>query len=65
MSHTETLTWRPASEKPDSDTTVLIWLADGEYTTGWWDDAEREWRGCGDGWFLCGVTHWAQPEGPR
>ena len=60
---TETVTWHPASERPDSDTTVLLWID--EFACGWWDDADGVWRGCVDGCVLYGVTHWAMPEGPQ
>ena len=64
---TETLTWHPASEPPDDDTTVLLWVqyADGEceWAAGWRDG--DDWRLCESGG-VCGgtVLHWASPDGP-
>lgn len=61
---TETLTWRDAAEKPDCDITVLCWMADGEWYSGWWDDEWQRWMDCASAMPLEGVTHWAEPRGP-
>jgi hypothetical protein len=41
----ELLTWHPASEKPDSDITVLLTLINDNEPTwpGYWDDGEGRW----------------------
>lgn len=59
---TETLTWTDASIKPDSDISVLCWRDDGEWFSGWWDEA---WFDCATGGVVDGVTHWAEPMGPQ
>jgi hypothetical protein len=61
MSTTE-LHWHPATTPPDADITVLCWLADGEWHSGWW--AGDVWRDCASGGVLEVVTHWAEPQGP-
>lgn len=66
MTLTETLTWAPASTKPDSDITVLCWReADQEWFSGWWDDEAGAWFDCATGGIVEGVTHWAEPKGPQ
>ena len=60
---TTTMNWHPATTKPDADTTVLCWMDDGEWFSGWWDG--RVWRDCASGGVLEVVTHWAEPEGPN
>ena len=62
---TETLTWTPASTKPDSDTTVLCWTSEGEWFSGWWDDHAGCWFDAASGGLLEVVTHWAEPRGPQ
>ena len=63
-SSTELLVWHPESTKPDSDITVLCWQPDC-FFTGYWDDGQQEWIDCESGGAVQGVTHWAQPEGPK
>lgn len=60
---TETLTWTPASTKPDADTTVLCWT--GEWFSGWWDDEAGAWFDAATGGIVEGVTHWAHVGGPQ
>lgn len=60
----ETIYWRDAAEKPDCDITVLCWMADGEWFSGWWDDERQQWMDCASAMPLEGVTHWAEPRGP-
>jgi hypothetical protein len=62
---TETLTWTPASTKPDADTTVLCWRDTGEWFSGWWDDEDGAWFDCATGGIVEGVTHWAHVGGPQ
>ena len=63
---TETLTWHPASRKPDSDTTVLCWLDTGDWIAGWWDAEINDWRDCTSGGLVSEtVTAWAKPQGPE
>ena len=50
--------------KPDSDITVLCWLARGEWYSGWWEDGRGEWFDAATGGLLEQVTHWGEPEGP-
>ena len=62
----EVMAWKPApAHLPDSDTTVLCWLATGEWQPGWWDDAQQIWLDAATGGQMPGVTHWAEPEGPE
>ena len=62
----EVLGWHSAEKrKPDSDTTVMCWLADGEWFSGWWDDERGQWLDAASGGALETVTHWAEPEGPK
>ena len=64
MNLANTITWRPVSEPPDADLSVLIHSAE-------WD--EPIWIGWFDGkrWYdasarVCQPTHWADlPEGPK
>jgi hypothetical protein len=61
----EVLSWYDASTtKPDSDITVICWLAAGEWFAGWWDDQDQRWHDCSHGGPLNGVTHWSEPVGP-
>ncbi len=64
---TEALSWTPASQLPDADLNVLLWLVwpDGEtdWAPGWWDG--EAWRLCESGGVCAGrVTHYAEPVGP-
>lgn len=61
FSRPETLTWTPASTKPDADITVLCWDGE-EWFSGWWDDA---WFDAASGGTVEHVTHWAHVEGPQ
>jgi hypothetical protein len=61
---TETLTWHPEYEKPDSDLTVLLWHHEHGYLCGWWDDFRQHWHEVASGGRIDGITHWAAPEGP-
>ena len=61
---TETLTWTPASTKPDADTTVLCWTGE-EWFAGWWDDEAGAWFDAATGGIVEGVTHWAHVGGPQ
>lgn len=61
----ETIEWRPVSEKPEVDTTVLIYSE----APGAWP-GQGQWSG--DDWFYSNwilardVTHWAEmPKGPQ
>lgn len=61
----EVLGWHSADKrKPDSDMTVLCWMADGEWFSGWWDAGSGRWLDAASGGTLETVTHWAEPEGP-
>ena len=60
---TEHITWRNASDLPDSDLTVLCWGAEG-FFCGYWDDGLQQWIACESGGSVLGVTHWCEPEGP-
>jgi hypothetical protein len=60
---TEHITWRLASDLPDSDLTVLCWGAEG-FFCGYWDDGLQQWVACESGGSVLGVTHWCEPEGP-
>lgn len=61
----EVLAWNDATQRqPDSDITVLCWMADGEWFSGWWDDERGQWFDAATGGVLEVVTHWANPEGP-
>jgi hypothetical protein len=60
---TETITWRSASDKPDSDLTVLCWGSEG-FFCGYWDDSMPGWIACESGGTVLCVTHWCEPEGP-
>ncbi len=64
----ELLEWHSvATGLPDCDTTVLLWIVNGnesDWAGGWHDG--QDWRGCDHGGVLAGtVTHWAEPEGPQ
>lgn len=64
---TETLTWTPASTKPDADISVLCWRKNAqvcEWFAGWWDDEARAWFDAASGGIVDGVTHWADVGGP-
>lgn len=41
---------------PDDETTVLVQLSDGEFTTAW--HADDQWRECASATLLGNVTHW-------
>lgn len=64
----ELLQWHRVAggDMPDADTTVLLWIMDGQVgdrEPGWWDG--EHWRLCESGGVAFGVvTHWAEPEGP-
>ena len=61
----ETIEWHDANtDKPDSDMTVLCWGSEG-FFCGYWDDSLPGWIGCESGGSVLGVTHWANPEGPK
>jgi hypothetical protein len=60
----ELVEWNPEAEKPDSDITVLCWADEG-FFCGWWDDGAGCWFDCSSGAEAAGVTHWANPEGPK
>ena len=61
----EVLTWHSAARcRPDADTTVLVWLADGEWFAGWWDDEAEAWFDAAHGGRLQDVQRWAEPVGP-
>lgn len=61
----EVLEWHDAAtDKPDSDTTVLCWGSEG-FFCGYWDDSIPGWIGCESGGSVIGVTHWSNPEGPQ
>lgn len=65
---TETLTWHPAAELPDSDTTVLIFVPDADETVwpGYWDAEDGRWCYADTMPVNWKVTHWADlPEGPK
>lgn len=64
----ELLQWHRVADgdMPDADTTVLLWIMDGQvgdWEPGWWDG--EHWRLCESGGVVFGVvTQWAEPEGP-
>ena len=62
----EVMAWHDAAAGlPDCDTTVICWLASGEWYAGWWDDEAGAWMDAATGGAMGGVvTHWAAPEGP-
>lgn len=61
---TETLVWHDAAtEKPDSDMTVLCWDSEG-FFCGYWDDSIPAWVACESGAQVEGVAHWSTPNGP-
>lgn len=57
----ELLIWRPATVLPDSDTTVLVQLDDGDQSVwaGYWDDAAGLWRDAEGMPFAFAVMAWA------
>lgn len=62
---TVALKWIDAQQRrPDADTSVLCWLSDGEWFSGWWDEAAGRWFDCATGAALEDVTHWTEVEGP-
>jgi hypothetical protein len=62
----ELLEWVCTStELPDSDTTVLCWDGETPFFCGYWDDHIGSWIDCTTGGTVFGVTHWADPEGPK
>lgn len=66
MSLNETMTWIPASTKPDSAADVLCWrAAQQEWVRGWWDDEAGAWTNSFTGDIVLGVTHWAHVQGPQ
>lgn len=65
----ETIHWHPASEKPDTDTAVLICNPNGDEPVwlGYWDSGDEVWRAL-DGERVGDniVTHWSHiPNGPK
>ena len=65
---TELLKWHtPASDMPDAEITVLLWVQDGQvagWASGWWDG--EDWRLAESGGVCAGtVVAWAEPEGPK
>lgn len=60
----ETTTWHvAATDKPDSDITVLCF--DGEnFFCGYWADDSGWWIDCSSGGRVDACTHWAEPHGP-
>lgn len=63
-----TLTWHPAAQPPDADTTVLLWIREDDgsedWAAGWWDG--ENWRDAASGGVVAGrVTHWSEPEAPK
>lgn len=61
----ESLEWHDAAtDKPDSDMTVLCWGSDG-FFCGYWDDAISGWIACESGGSVLGVILWSSPEGPH
>lgn len=61
----EVLDWHRADQRlPDSDTTVLCWMADGEWFSGWYDDERGQWFDAASGGVLSVVAWWAEPAGP-
>lgn len=66
MPFVERLRWHDATtKKPDSDTSVLVWVDD-DWAAGYWDDDQAAWISCAGGNKIthAPVTHWAEPQGP-
>ena len=58
------LVWHSAKRKPDAEITVLCWRQRiGDWNSGWWSG--EHWYDAAHGGQLRGVTHWAEPEGPK
>ena len=61
----EVLTWHRAHVSlPDSDTTVLCRVADGECLQGWYDSEWQQWMDAATGGPLERVCWWSEPQGP-
>lgn len=65
----ERVTWIPVEEElPDSETTVLIFGAEGldpPVWLGWYDSLAKVWREVSAD-EVANITHWAEiPEGPK
>jgi len=63
----EELSWLPATDLPDAEIAVLMWVREPDGATDWWRgwwDGEC-WRAADHGGEVAGVvTHWAEPAGP-
>jgi hypothetical protein len=52
----------PAPRMPDTETTVICILADGDWHSGWWDSEQARWMEAATGGELEGVVAWAEPD---